>query len=152
MRDCLIMDKLICKKCNKEKELNAFSKHKGCKSGYDISACKHCKKSIQDWTKVPLIKKIFNRVKSRSIQKGLEFNIDLNDIIVPEKCPILGKPFIYGHIDWTYSLDRIDNSKGYIKGNVQIISNRANRLKGDFTIEEVKSLLTYLEGGACEVL
>jgi hypothetical protein len=35
------------------------------------------------------------------------------------------------------SLDRIDPSRGYIPGNVQVISNRANLLKRDGTLREI---------------
>lgn len=46
------------------------------------------------------------------------------------------------------SVDRIDNSRGYVKGNVAIISNKANTKKGELTIDEVRSLLIYMERGA----
>ena len=42
------------------------------------------------------------------------------------------------------SLDRIDNSKGYIKGNVAVISNKANKYKSDMTIENIEKLASYV--------
>jgi hypothetical protein len=42
------------------------------------------------------------------------------------------------------TLDRIDNSKGYIVGNVWVISMRANRLKSDATVDELMMLATNL--------
>jgi len=133
-----------CKKCNTEKEYKAFSEHSGCKLGIDTSSCKYCKKSAVDWKAVPLEKRIFNRIKTRAKRKNQDFNLDLEDIIIPTECPVFKVPFIYGDIDWTYSVDRINNSKGYIKGNIQILSNRANRLKGDFEIEELQVMIDFL--------
>jgi hypothetical protein len=144
------MKTYICKTCKKEKHEKEFSKHSGCKIKLDISRCKLCKKSKQDWKKVSLDKKIYHRLKSRSKLKNLEFNLELSDIIIPNKCPVFNIPFIYGDKNWTYSVDRIDNSKGYIKGNIIIISNRANRLKGDFSIEELKTMVNYLSNN-CEI-
>ena len=43
------------------------------------------------------------------------------------------------------SLDRIDNTKGYVPGNLQVISYRANQLKSDGTLEEFRKLVAHLE-------
>jgi len=80
--------------------------------------------------------------KQRCKKTGLEFNIDISDITIPIVCPILGIPIIKEVTDksgpkaTSPSIDRIDNSKGYIKGNVQVISNKANTMKGNSTPEE----------------
>lgn len=42
-------------------------------------------------------------------------------------------------------LDRLVPSKGYVKGNVRWISRRANRIKSDATIDELKKILKYME-------
>jgi hypothetical protein len=44
------------------------------------------------------------------------------------------------------SVDRVDNACGYVKGNIRVISARANHLKSDATVEEIRSLLAYMEG------
>ena len=82
---------------------------------------------------------MWSRAKYRAKQKGLEFNITKEDIIIPDTCPLLGTPME------SPSLDRIDSSKGYIKGNVWVISNRANTLKNDATLSELKLLVERLE-------
>ena len=42
------------------------------------------------------------------------------------------------------SLDRIDSSKGYIKGNIQFISTPINYMKSTMTDSEVKSFLKLI--------
>lgn len=85
--------------------------------------------------------------KTTAKRKKLEFNITIEDIIIPEYCPYLGcrltntpnQKRIYSNS----SIDRIDSSLGYIKGNVQIISDLANRMKTNSSIE---NLLKFARG------
>lgn len=82
---------------------------------------------------------LFNIAKQRSKKKNIEFSITVEDLKVPEVCPLLGiKLDSYSDdIDVHPSIDRIDSSKGYIKGNVWIISHKANRVKSDATADEL---------------
>ena len=83
---------------------------------------------------------LLHSCKNRAIQKNMEFNITIEDIVIPEICPILKQPLIYGtkaEYNFSPSVDRIDNSKGYIKGNIQIISKKANMMKNSGTVEEL---------------
>ena len=43
------------------------------------------------------------------------------------------------------SLDRIDNSKGYVPGNIAVISMRANMIKNNATLAELKAIVAYIE-------
>ena len=91
-----------------------------------------CKQYLRDWKDKNREKNLYQLAKHRAKSKGIEFNIELSDIIIPEVCPILGLPIkkaIDGNRDLSPSLDRIDNSKGYIKGNIQVISFKANAMK-----------------------
>lgn len=77
--------------------------------------------------------------RRRATKKCLEFNITKYDLCLYEKCPILGidiKLGVKNHIN-SPSIDRIDNNKGYVKGNVIVISYRANKLKQDATLDEL---------------
>ena len=95
-------------------------------------------------------KYMYTSAKLRAQKKGIPFNIEEDDIIIPEICPILEVPLILGHkgnYEYTPSLDRIDNSKGYVKGNIMVISKKANSMKNSASIEElkmfVKNVLRY---------
>jgi hypothetical protein len=81
---------------------------------------------------------------------GWGFNLTLEDITIPEFCPILGIKLEKGYgtnRDNSPSLDRFDPSKGYLKGNVYVVSWRANALKRDGTLEEFKKLIHWMESG-----
>jgi hypothetical protein len=106
-----------------------------------------CEKCINKY-KLPIVTKIFRNAKSRAKKSGIEFSIKEQDIILPEYCPILNIKLQENNFSAkynSYSIDRIDNSKGYVKNNIQIISHRANQIKNDATVKELKLLLTYLE-------
>ncbi len=80
------------------------------------------------------------QIRHRAKSKGLAFNLTIDDLELPEKCPILGMPMKFnknGADDNSYSLDRIDNTKGYTKGNVQTISLLANLLKSKGTLDQL---------------
>jgi len=93
--------------------------------------------------------RILTRAKSRAKQKNIPFNLTLEDIEVPETCPLLGIPIEIqpkkGYHPNSPSLDKVIPEKGYIKGNVWVISNRANTLKNDATLQELKTLVENLE-------
>lgn len=85
--------------------------------------------------------------KLRAYKKGLDFNINADDLDWPIKCPVLGIDINYAVRGKTThnspTLDRFDNLLGYVIGNVDVISFRANRLKSDATNEEIKFLADY---------
>ena len=91
---------------------------------------------------------LFNIARQRSKKKNMEFSITLEDLKMPEFCPLLGiKLDSYAdNIDVHPSIDRIDSSKGYVKGNVWIVSHRANRIKGDATFGELIKIGLALQG------
>jgi hypothetical protein len=90
--------------------------------------------------------KRLGEARRRSWRGGLPFDLDISDVQAPQFCPVLGLELaVGGRASNSPSLDRTDNSRGYVKGNVQVISWRANMLKRDATIDEVRQLLAYME-------
>lgn len=88
--------------------------------------------------------KMLTAAFSRASKLGLEFNLTKNDIVIPKVCPLLGIPLVNckgrgGRC--SPSLDRINNLKGYTRENVWVISQRANLLKSDMTLEQFKAFL-----------
>ena len=85
--------------------------------------------------------------KFRAKKKNQEFTITEDDFELPDICPLLEVPMHKNPeqaCGFSYSLDRIDSSKGYIPGNVWVISNRANKIKSDATLEELELLVKNL--------
>jgi len=85
--------------------------------------------------------------RMRSKTGNLEFNITEEDIVIPEFCPVLGIKIVNDNdklLDNSPSLDRIDPTKGYVKGNVCVISGRANTIKNKGSIEEHKKIVQYM--------
>lgn len=69
-------------------------------------------------------------------------------MVVPTHCPILGLPLYVmkgtkGGGPNSPSLDKIEPSRGYVPGNVIVISNRANRLKSDASVEELRAIASF---------
>ncbi len=85
--------------------------------------------------------------RSKAKRGGFDFNLTTEDIFIPEYCPVLGISLCWsddGRADNTPSLDRIDNTKGYIRGNVAVISWKANQLKRDGTLKDFQSIVKYM--------
>jgi hypothetical protein len=65
--------------------------------------------------------------------------------VIPGVCPILGIPIVIdgkGQRDDCPSADRRIPELGYVKGNVRIVSMKANRIKNNATLEELEKILT----------
>jgi hypothetical protein len=115
-----------CKKCEDEYRRANLSK-------INEYAKKYRKKNIEQ--------AMLSAAKARAKESGVQFNIDISDIIVPKTCPVLGiKLSTSGSKQNSPSLDRIFPQYGYTKGNVRVISWRANWIKNNATPEEIEKL------------
>lgn len=87
-------------------------------------------------------------VRERARKLQLPFTIEPSDIVIPEVCPVLGiklLPCRKRIDDSSPTLDKINNELGYIKGNVAVISWKANRLKSDGTSEDHERIANYIK-------
>ena len=137
----------ICTSCKEEKRFDEYRKvnppHRGWR-GLDgfprLSKCKICegekqklKRHAKPWWRLNIL------AKGRAKKQKLPYDITEKDIekIWPKdnKCPILKIDFKEGasnRDNWP-SLDKIIPKKGYVKGNIAVISFRANQIKSDVT-------------------
>jgi hypothetical protein len=93
--------------------------------------------------------KMHQRAKQRAKAKGLEFNINVLDIVIPQLCPILGTPMVVhkgksGAYRDSASLDRKDSSRGYTRDNIWVISQMANAMKGAADQAELKAFADWI--------
>jgi len=159
-----------CSTCEKFKIFDDFCRSRNAKNGRH-NECRLChrersqKKYYSDvnksrkkkrdlvykWRTENPEKLLLAHTRQRARRNDIPFNLTIDDIKIPEFCPVLGirlrtgQSRINGKLpDNVPSLDRINPTKGYTKGNVAVISWRANHLKNNATEEELASILDYM--------
>jgi hypothetical protein len=94
---------------------------------------------------------LLKHAKHRASTLGVAFDLTCDDLVMPEVCPVFGTPWIWGEgkMGWRNmfapSIDRLDPSLGYVRGNVAIISTRANHLKGNAYVGELEKVLAWMK-------
>ena len=94
------------------------------------------------------LKHLVRSARARAKEFDLPFDISHEDLVIPEICPVLGIPILLNCGDARRnpnapSIDKVIPSRGYVKGNVVVVSWRANKLKSDATIEELGNLARF---------
>jgi len=100
-----------------------------------------------EWKGTHQERALFLQARFRAKKRGLQFTMTMDDVRIPEMCPVLGIPLFVGQGKRgpnSPSIDRIDPTKGYITGNVMVISWRANDLKADATVDEIRALAKFM--------
>jgi hypothetical protein len=147
----------------KQSNLNKELAKKQGKENYHGESCRFCLGFIR-WTKrnncvncytknsIPKNfekrkQQLVSKIKAQAKLKGIEFNLTKQDIDWVKSCPIMDIEINYYTEKFreynTASFDRKDPNKGYIKGNVFIISNIANMRKSDLTVKQMERMLEY---------
>lgn len=103
---------------------------------------------------------LLQRIKLKCTTNDIPFDLTIDDIVVPDVCPVLGIPLAFGvKGSGSYggvrggrggkvphdspSIDRIDPALGYTKGNVIIVSNRANFIKSNASVAEMLAVSEF---------
>lgn len=131
----------LCKKCNKHKSLEQFEKtftKDDNTKVYYRNTCKTCRRAA-----IPVANKLLKEAKYRAKKRNLLFNLTLDDIQIPPLCPVFNTPLVFKGGPDAPSVDRIDNTKGYTKDNIIIVSLKANLFKSYATIDELKQLVKF---------
>ncbi len=94
------------------------------------------------------IAKKYVALKESAEKRGKEFNMSLQslrNIYTATKCYYSGVTLTRepGHHN-SMTIDRVDNSKGYVTGNVVACSKRMNNIKGDMSYSEIEVLFKKL--------
>lgn len=157
----------ICNKCNQMKSLLSFHRDMGKKDGR-TGKCSLCcsldslekyksrsKGDIEDRIRKDRSyrckypgRALWHDARRRAKLIKVPFTITVEDIKVTEKCPVLGIPLFSGFrkmCDNSLTLDRIIPERGYVPGNICVMSNKANRIKNDGTIEEHMKVVDWMK-------
>lgn len=128
-----------CRVCKNDKSLSEFGP--GLRGGKSTECYKCQAVRLQRYRKVDPIAKLLAIAKHRAKKAGIEFSLKETDVSIPLHCPYLGIELTTevgnGWLPSAASLDRVDNSKGYVPGNVRVISLKANKMKSNCTKTEL---------------
>lgn len=142
----------ICSSCGGEKVI--YSKM----GGYGQVSCSNCVKTATMSSRRRNPRSHFfstraSTYKMRAKRRGIHFDLSREYIesIAVDVCPVLGLKlnYEYGNAaqsDNSPSLDRINNDEGYVEGNVQWISDLANRMKNSASEEQLVLFAKWVLG------
>lgn len=133
-------------RCDCGKEFEARGGHLT-KKRWCTRSCRSCGASTHGLTGTRLYK-MYIAAKIRAKKYGIPFTIKIDDVIIPDRCPLLQIPLILNSEQKWHpnlaSLDRVIPSLGYIPGNVWVISWKANVMKSNYSLEDFELLTQNL--------
>ncbi len=161
----------LCKACEKILHFKSFRKIKANKTGPNkgrfqgwtdseggkrFTTCAQCEKDLFNKRyRVNPIPQLISGFRNRAKKQNVPFNLtvdDMKDLIknAADICPALGVKMEIAKLyandsNYSPSFDRIDPKKGYTKNNIVIVSNRANRIKSDATVDEIRKVADFYE-------
>lgn len=139
----------VCSRCGEGKLLTEFYAKMTGRDGY-AAHCKPCHYARQRDADPDFHLKAALASRRRDAKaKGIPFSITISDLLpVPDICPVLGipmRPGPSGGADFSPSIDRIVPDRGYVKGNVIVVSLKANRIKNDATLADLQAVVKFYQ-------
>lgn len=135
-----------CRSCQEVLPLENFHNHSTGLLG-KYTDCKVCRRpsSVKHAAARTFEQTMLASSKHRAKTKGLLHTITIDDIIIPEKCPILNVDIVLvrNHL-YSPSLDQKEPGAGYTPENIIVMSRRANTLKNNMSKEEAKLLAEWM--------
>ena len=147
-------DRKACRKCvskintqrirDNPKKYEAVQKYQ---KQWQIDNAGRRNKYCLEWRKDNVNRLLLYRARARAKKQNIECSLTLEDIIVPDVCPVFKIPFEIAKPDCSNSpsLDRLNSLEGYTKKNTRVISCRANTIKNGGTREEHEMVAAYMK-------
>lgn len=92
---------------------------------------------------------ILSNIRTRARRLGVAFNLTADDLVCPATCPVLGVKMERslnpkgGITDFSPTVDRLVPELGYVRGNVIMVSHKANRIKNNASVEELQAVADF---------
>ena len=154
-----------CSKCGQTKPISDFHLDSANKDGR-ASNCKPCRKALAAkrwkspeahkrqserrarWNNAHPRKRMVSAMRPRAKKRGIPFNLKYTDFVIPDICPALGIPLFRGNGQVcanSPTFDRLVPERGYVAGNVIVVSHKANAMKNNAALHEMKRLVAFYE-------
>jgi hypothetical protein len=106
----------------------------GCNAAYMRDYLRRRSREHPEWA-------VWLRAKKRAEKLGLAFDLAVTAVVIPEFCPILDIRLVIGEgrLPGSPSLDRIRPTLGYVTGNCRVVSDHANRIKGNLDLVALRA-------------
>ena len=132
-----------CNGCGKEQ---AYTRKDHAKQStladWQCKSCKAAAKAFSANSAVGNRQRIYNKFKNSAINRKLEWKLTVDEMFetYSGKCALTGWELSLKYSETTASLDRIDNSQGYIPSNIQWVHAIVNLCRYKYTLERFVEL------------
>lgn len=86
---------------------------------------------------------LLRRCRQKTARTGIKCDLREKDLVVPTHCPVLGFKFDWDDFWKRPTVDRLNPKLGYTRGNVVVVSQRANQLRSNATLAELRAIIRF---------